>query len=121
MRFPRLALQRDESDVKNKGTSEELAEGASPILEGLRVLVVDDEADARELLSVVLKQAGGEIRVAATVPVALELLDQWQPHVLVSDIGMAGEDGYDLIKKSPNTESRTRWYGPRSGIDGLCE
>jgi PAS domain S-box-containing protein len=68
------------------------------ILKGFRVLVIDDEADARELLTIALTQSGAEVRTAATVRSALDILDQWKPHVLVSDIGMPDEDGYDLIR-----------------------
>ncbi|MGH9901801.1 MAG: response regulator, partial [Pyrinomonadaceae bacterium] len=66
-------------------------------LKGLRVLVVEDELDARELLNLALTQGGAEVRAAASVADALEMLDEWMPDVLVSDIGMPVEDGYDLI------------------------
>jgi PAS domain S-box-containing protein len=68
------------------------------ILSGLRVLVVDDEPDARELLTLALTHGGAEVRAAASVAAALETLDRWTPDVLVSDIGMPGEDGYRLIQ-----------------------
>lgn len=100
VRFPLLAVRRDESDAKSANVSQRSAGGASStILKGLRVLVIDDEADARDLFTIVLTQSGGEVKTAATVRAALEVLDQWQPDVLVSDIGMPGEDGYDLIRK----------------------
>lgn len=68
-------------------------------LEGLRVLVVDDEADARELLNTILTQYGAEVTVVATAGEALEAIQKSQLDVLVSDIGMPGEDGYTLIRK----------------------
>jgi CheY-like chemotaxis protein len=74
----------------------------SAILTGLRILVVDDNLDARELLRMALTRLGAEVRVGATVHAALDILkqwEQWQPDVLVSDIGMPGEDGYDLIRQ----------------------
>jgi CheY-like chemotaxis protein len=70
-----------------------------PGLEGVRVLVVDDEADARELLQAVLRQSGAEVRAATSAREAIEMLRQWKPDVLVSDIGMPGEDGYALIRQ----------------------
>lgn len=70
-----------------------------PSLDGLRVLVVDDEPDARDLLIAVLGEYGAEVTAVATASVALESLKQLQPNVLVSDIGMPGEDGYALIRK----------------------
>jgi CheY-like chemotaxis protein len=63
-------------------------------LDGSRVLVVDDEPDANESLSVLLSSLGAEVSVAASVAQALEILDRWLPDVIVSDIGMPGEDGY---------------------------
>jgi signal transduction histidine kinase len=70
-----------------------------PPLDGLRVLVVDDQADARELLIAMLQQYGAEVIAVATVVDALEALPRIKPDVLVSDIGMPGEDGYALIRQ----------------------
>ncbi|NEQ21934.1 MAG: PAS domain S-box protein [Microcoleus sp. SIO2G3] len=70
-----------------------------PDLTGLRVLVVDDEADARELLASILAQYGVEVTTVATAGEVLEALPRLKPSVLVSDIGMPGEDGYALIQK----------------------
>jgi signal transduction histidine kinase/CheY-like chemotaxis protein len=68
-------------------------------LDGLKVLVVDDEADTRELLSVVLKRCGAEVLTASSAVEARDLLELSKPDVLVSDIGMPGEDGYEMIRK----------------------
>lgn len=68
-------------------------------LTGVRVLVVDDEADACELLQTILNQYGAKVRVAGSMREALEVFRQWRPDVLVSDIGMPGEDGYELIRQ----------------------
>jgi signal transduction histidine kinase/ActR/RegA family two-component response regulator len=73
--------------------------GALPRLDGLMVLVVDDEPDANELTQTVLASCGAEVKVAASGPQALEILDRWRPHLLVSDIGMPGQDGYALIRE----------------------
>ena len=67
-------------------------------LEGLRVLVVDDEADARRVLVMVLEQAGAIVTAAASVPEAVDALSQARPDVLVSDLGMPDQDGFDLIR-----------------------
>ena len=69
------------------------------------MLVIDDEEDTRELLTIALTQSGAEVRTAATVRAALNILDQWKSNVLVSDIGMLGEDGYDLIRTVRALES----------------
>jgi CheY-like chemotaxis protein len=68
-------------------------------LDELRVLVVDDEADTRELLKVALSQCGALVTLAGSVEEALAAIEQARPQVLISDIGMAGEDGYELIRQ----------------------
>jgi PAS domain S-box-containing protein len=70
-----------------------------PLLAGVRVLVVDDESDAREMLEIALSQRGATVTTAKTAREALELMQKWRPDVLVSDIGMPVEDGYLLISK----------------------
>ena len=72
--------------------------GSVPALAGLRVLVVDDERDAREIVSVILGEAGAEIATASNTREALDLIDKWKPDILISDIGMPGQSGYDLIR-----------------------
>jgi CheY-like chemotaxis protein len=84
------------------GSRKEDAAEQSVALTGIRILVVDDNLDARELLRLSLTRSGAEVHVGATVRAALDILqqwEQWQPDVLVSDIGMPGEDGYDLIRQ----------------------
>src|SRR5262249_23934077 len=68
-------------------------------LEGLRVLVVDDDDDLREALAMALGSSGATTRVAASATEGLALVRSWKPHVLVSDIGMPGNDGYWLIRQ----------------------
>jgi PAS domain S-box-containing protein len=71
---------------------------AAGALDGLRVLVVEDEADSRAALERILRNWGAETASAASADAALECLAQFEPHVLVSDIGMPGRDGYDLLR-----------------------
>jgi len=68
-------------------------------LDNLRVLIVDDEEDTRELLRVVLEQCGSEVVTAGSAMEALVALEKSKPDVLISDIGMPEEDGYALISK----------------------
>ncbi len=68
-------------------------------LDGIRVLVVDDDADTRDLLKVALVNAGAEVKTSISSAEALSALKTWKPDCIVSDIGMPGEDGYDLMKK----------------------
>ncbi len=70
-----------------------------PGLERLPVLVVDDEADARELLQSILEQCGSVVSVAASAEEAFERFLLRPPTVLVADIGMPGSDGYSLIRR----------------------
>jgi PAS domain S-box-containing protein len=68
-------------------------------LRDVHVLVVDDEPDACELLKLALQHSGAEVRVSNTVREALAIMKEWKPDVLLSDIGMPGEDGYELIRQ----------------------
>ena len=68
-------------------------------LDGLRVLVVDDEADTRELLRQGLEYCGANVRCVGTAEEALDLVTSTLPDILISDIGMPVVDGYDLIKQ----------------------
>ncbi|HEX2271296.1 MAG TPA: PAS domain S-box protein [Pyrinomonadaceae bacterium] len=68
-------------------------------LNGLRVLVVDDEMDARILLTAMLERCGAEVMAVNSAQEGLEALETWRPDVLVADIGMPVEDGYALIRK----------------------
>jgi signal transduction histidine kinase/ActR/RegA family two-component response regulator len=68
-------------------------------LDGIRVLVVDDDVDAQELAMAILTAAGGVVRTCASAEEAFVTLQEWRPDVLVSDIEMPGEDGYGLIRR----------------------
>ncbi|MDN2709452.1 ATP-binding protein [Janthinobacterium sp. SUN118] len=75
-------------------------DGGAPALRDLRgvtVLLVDDEADARELTERILRDSHADVHSADSAAQALQLLASVQPHVLVSDIGMPGVDGFDLL------------------------
>jgi CheY-like chemotaxis protein len=76
------------------------------LLEGLKVLVVDDEADSRELVTAILTRSGGEVKCSESAAEALRAFKDWNPDVLVSDIGMPLEDGYVLIKKVRQLKSK---------------
>src|SRR5438309_872687 len=86
---PVPARHRDDSEAVVRPVS----------LSGVRVLVVDDEADARELMRMILRSSGADVTAAANAEEALEQVEQWHPDILVSDIGLPGDDGYVLIQK----------------------
>jgi CheY-like chemotaxis protein len=71
--------------------------GVRGVLEGLRIVVVDDDGDARDLLATVLLQRNAEVFVAESAAEALELVERELPDALISDIAMPEEDGYTLI------------------------
>jgi signal transduction histidine kinase/DNA-binding response OmpR family regulator len=83
------------------------ATDTSPLLDGVRVLVVDDDADACHFLSVVLSQVGATVTIATSAAEALSALNQAQPDLLVSDIAMPGTDGYGLMRQIRAADPRT--------------
>jgi signal transduction histidine kinase len=70
-----------------------------PSLAGVTILVVDDDADARQIMERILRDGGATVVTASSASGALAILPRLLPNLLVSDIGMPNEDGYDLIKK----------------------
>jgi CheY-like chemotaxis protein len=72
---------------------------ALPSLASLCVLVVDDNADAREMLTVVLEYCGAVVAAAASAKEALALLDRFRPEVIVTDLAMPEQDGYWLLAR----------------------
>jgi PAS domain S-box-containing protein len=85
-------------------------------LAGVRALVVDDEDDARELIETVLTQYGAEVVAANSAAEAYMLITaappEWRPDVMVTDIGMPGEDGYSLIRRVREWERARGAYTP---------
>ncbi len=69
-----------------------------PTLQGIAVLVVDDDADSRTLVAKTLQKAGAAVRTAPSVEEGLKRIDEALPDVLISDIGMPGKSGYDFIE-----------------------
>jgi signal transduction histidine kinase/ActR/RegA family two-component response regulator len=78
-----------------------VAQGPTPsdALREVRVLVVDDEEDSREIVSTVLAREGAQVLTASGAAEAWELVRSERPHVLVADIQMPGEDGYSLLRR----------------------
>ncbi|WP_081426403.1 response regulator [Sorangium cellulosum] len=74
-------------------------EAPARALAGMRVVVIDDEPDMRELMTRLLAGAGAEVRVAGVAREGFELVEPWRPDVIVSDIGLPDEDGHALIRR----------------------
>ncbi len=85
---------------RSRGDSEEQRLALEPdILKGVRILAVDDQADTGELIILALTGYGAEVRACTSAVEACTMIKKWKPEVIVSDIGMPGEDGYDLMRQ----------------------
>ena len=105
--LPVAPVRRDETKV-HPTASTALPSDWHFDLSGVKVLIVDDEADARTLLSRVLSQCNAEILSASSAAEAMEHLASFRPDVLVSDIGMPGTDGYQFIRRGEKAPARGR-------------
>jgi PAS domain S-box-containing protein len=98
--LPVYAVHEQAMEVQRR--SRDAASGStapSVRLDGLRIVIVDDDADAREVLVSMLAQAGAEVKACHSARDALQTIERWRPFVLISDIGMPDEDGYSLIRE----------------------
>jgi hypothetical protein len=120
----RIGVSDEDSEKQHE------ADLKSDILKGVRVLAVDDQADTRELIILALTRYGAEVRACKSANKASEMIREWTPDVIVSDIGMPDEDGYDLMRKiraltpgrrrenSCCCSDRLRWR--RGRVESLC-
>jgi CheY-like chemotaxis protein len=109
-----LAQGENESNFRLRKTTGPLKPVTS--LDGISVLVVDDDPDARELLIMVLQQRGAEVSAVASAAAVTEWLSvNPPPDVLVSDIGLPGEDGLDLISRV-----KAAAHGEKKGIPAVA-
>ena len=104
VRLPIQAVRSSDGPAPHKSMDSERAalapcETTAVRLDGVRVLVVDDEADGRRLIGKVLAEAGANIVAAGSVQEAMAALETEPPQILVSDLGMPDEDGFDLIRR----------------------
>lgn len=102
-RFPVRAVAEEAMSARTNGDVAARSTAAlppgSPDLSGVRVLVVDDQLDAREMLKEALASYGAVVELADSAREALHVLESFEPEVLVTDIGMPDEDGYALLRK----------------------
>ena len=102
VRLPPSQLRNAEGGRRNETATAEpsaICHPPSAILDGLRVLAVEDEPDTLDLLTVILTQSGAAVTAASSAAEALAVLAHSRPDVLVSDIGLPDENGYSLIGK----------------------
>lgn len=90
-------------------------------LDGLRVLVVDDETDIREFITAVLEAHGIGVRTVASAAAALEELERFRPDVLLCDLRMPGEDGYSLIRRVRALEAKQGGHLPAAAITAYLD
>lgn len=94
-----LRPEDEERRVQHPSRARKGALECPPNVPGLRILVVDDEPDARALVATLLGGCGADVRTAASAAEGFAVLLDFRPHVLLCDIAMPGEDGYDLIRR----------------------
>src|SRR5262249_7784182 len=89
----------DEEERVHSKAATQLPLESSRRLDGLKIVAVDDEADARHLFKIALSSLGAEVTVASSANEALDLIKEFKPNVIVSDVGMPGVDGYEFISR----------------------
>ena len=94
--FPLLSDRTEPITILHNGEIHALELRA---LDGLRVLLVDDESETREIISTVVQRTGAEVKACTSAREALTELMQWRPDVILSDIAMPDEDGYSFIRR----------------------
>ena len=94
-----VSNQKEAESVHPTQGDESISFEGLPSLQGLKVLVVDDEPDTRELIREVLRECGSEVITSQSAAEALVALEEHKPDILISDLGMPDEDGYSLISK----------------------
>jgi CheY-like chemotaxis protein/nitrogen-specific signal transduction histidine kinase len=99
VRLPMFAAPVHRAEAASATPVVEVAPALRGQLGGLRVLIVDDAPDARELAQVMLEQAGASVRLASTAQEALAALDAFQPQAIVSDLVMPGTNGFELMRE----------------------
>lgn len=92
-----------------------------PSLDGLQVLVVDDQTDAREFITAILEQSGIRVRAVESAEAALTALEDYRPDVLISDIRMPGSDGYRLIEQIREIETQQGRHLPAAAITAYID
>lgn len=96
------------------------AESSDHILEGVRVLLVEDDEDSREMLTVMFDQYDMETNAVDSASAALEAVQNFQPDILVSDVGLPGEDGYTLIRKIRHLAPEQNGLVPAIALTGYA-
>jgi signal transduction histidine kinase/ActR/RegA family two-component response regulator len=95
-----IAVRQEQLSAVNHNSNEQFRKSINTeSLKGLRLLLVEDDEDSREMLKIMFEQYDMEIAAVASAVEALETIRQIQPDILISDVGLPGVDGYELIRK----------------------
>ena len=113
LQLPVLSLNRlpgsksalSDSTLTRSRVTDKLSIECPPQLDGVRVLVVDDDSDTRQMLKAVLSECQADVITAASAAEAIKEIEQRKPDVLISDLGMPEQDGYELIREVREMES----------------
>ena len=94
--------------------------GQEPNLDGIHVLLLEDQPDARELIQRILEEQGATVAVASNVPEAFTAYQQQKPQVIVSDIGLPGQDGYTFMRRLRKMEGQNGVLTPAAALTALA-
>jgi CheY-like chemotaxis protein len=89
-----------------------------PVLNGLRVLLVDDNLNNLDLLEFIFEQHQAQVNTAGSVDEAIEVIEEWKPDILISDISMPDKDGYSLIRSIRIKEAEVGGFLPAVALTG---
>lgn len=97
---------------KDREFLEQIPQSQSLSLNGLRVLVVDDNDDCLCIVTLILSDYQAQTKTATSVDEAIEAIEEWKPDIVISDIGMPGKDGYSLVSDIRNKEASMGGFLP---------
>ncbi|MEH1768867.1 response regulator [Nostoc sp.] len=97
---------------KDREFLEQIPQSQSPSLNGLRVLVVDDNDDCLCIVTFILSDYQAQTKTATSVDEAIEAIEEWKPDIVISDIGMPDKDGYSLVTSIRNKEASMGGFLP---------
>jgi CheY-like chemotaxis protein/nitrogen-specific signal transduction histidine kinase len=117
IRIPVMA-PREADELERRVLQEGTTSPATPRLDGVRVLLTDDDADGRQVLTLILELAGAKVTGVESVRAALSVLDSFRPDVLVSDVGLPEEDGYALIRHVRSRDAARGQITPAIALTG---
>jgi signal transduction histidine kinase/integral membrane sensor domain MASE1/ActR/RegA family two-component response regulator len=120
--LPCVGIEHEQSRLQTASDATGVSFDRIPGLVGLRILTVEDEADSREMLAMVLRAQGADVASVGSVREALQILNgkEWRPQILVSDLGMPEQDGYELIEQLRSRTSTEGGAMPAIALTGYA-